>query len=87
MEVDAEGLLGVCFEGHGADRLARFRATQMHDVPTRLLAKKVVIETHHAVHVGPRQVELGGDDGDGVLRHITHCLLNAMQDRHQCTIE
>jgi hypothetical protein len=45
----------------------------------RLLAK-IMIEGEHAIDLGARKVERGGDHGNGGLRHIAEGFLQRVQD-------
>ena len=49
------------------------------------LAAEVVIECHHAMHLGARQVERLGDHRDNRLRHTAERRLDIMKNGQQRT--
>ena len=83
VKIDPEAAFGMPLERRGPHRLARFGAAQVHDVPAAALGAEIVIESDHAVDLGPRQVELLGDQADRVRRHEPDGLLNGVQNGEQ----
>src|SRR5690606_22860392 len=63
VEIHSEGPLRVVCKRLRPHRLARFRLAEPQDVPARRRFAEEVIEAHHAMDLGTREVQLGGDEG------------------------
>ena len=83
MVIDAQLAPGVRLEPGGAHGLAGLGAAQIDDLASGLGAPEVMIEGQHAVDLGPRQVELEGDQRHRRRRHPTEPVLDPVQDRQQ----
>ena len=78
MKVDAQDLFRMRFERHRADRLARLRPTQVHDMASTPLLAEIVIEGYDAMHFGNRPIQFSGDERHAVFGHETERLLHSM---------
>ena len=83
MPFDPQRFLRVSCHAVSADRLAGLGPAQFQHMLARRVLAEIVIEGHHAVNLGPRQVQILRDDRQGSLRHIAKFGLNGMKDRQK----
>ena len=77
------GCARVGIQGFGAHRLAGLTAADRDLVSDWGSASEVVIEAHHAMDVGPGEIEDIGDDGDVVIRDVAVLSLERMEQRQE----
>ena len=70
-------------QGCGAERLTGLRAAQVHHMPAAAVLAKIMVETHHAVHFGDRQVQFPRDQRHGILGDEAQLFLHRVQNRQQ----
>src|SRR3984957_888241 len=70
-------------ERRGAERLTGFRTAEVYDVPAAPPGTEIVVERHHSMNLGPRQVERLGDRLQGIRRHEPDGVLNRVQNGKQ----
>jgi hypothetical protein len=63
--------------------LAGFGAAELDHVPPGGLGPEIVIEAHHPVHLGAREVERLGDHRQRSRRHMAEAALHLVQDRQE----
>src|SRR5207253_4155823 len=79
VKIDPEAAPRVRGESLRTHRLTRLGLTQAHQVSAGARVAEVVVEADDAVHLGAREVQALGHQGNGSLRYKAECRLYRMQ--------
>src|SRR5437667_233982 len=79
VKIDPEAAPRVRGESLRTHRLTRLGLTQAHQVSAGARVAEVVVEADDAVHLGAREVQALGHQGNGSLRYKAECRLYSLQ--------
>lgn len=85
--LDPKPRFGMGGELVAPGRLTGLGTAELDDMATGRGTAEIVIETHHPMHLGPREVQYVGNDRQSALVDIAKLRLKRLKDRHQRAIK